>query len=68
MNDEQRYAYVLAQIACMNAEIAGMQALNAHRIHRGETIAYLDDAFIEVINRYGLGHNAVITTLLGDTP
>ncbi len=45
------------------AEIAGMQALNTYREMRGETIAYDEDAFADIPNKYGIHHNAVVSFL-----
>lgn len=63
MTPEQKAAFVNAQAALLNAEIAGMQAENQHRLSRGETIAYGEDGFHEAFKRYEgvLGHNAVIS-------
>ena len=38
-------AYVLALIAAAQARIAGMQALNQHRLSLGQSIAYDEDSF-----------------------
>jgi hypothetical protein len=37
-----------------------MQAENQQRLHRGESIAYTEEAFKDVIERNGIGHNAII--------
>lgn len=60
MTPEQQAAYVMAQAACAMAEIAGMQAENQKRAHRGESPAYGEDAFNSVIERNVIGHNAVL--------
>lgn len=60
MTPEQQAAYVMAQAAALNAEVAGMQAENWMREMQGHTIAYGEDAFQDAINRYGVHHNAVI--------
>jgi hypothetical protein len=58
--NEGQYAYVMAQIALMNAEVAGMQAENQHRMNRGNSIAYGDAEFAEVRAHYEarIGHEA----------
>lgn len=38
-------AYTLALIAAAQARIAGMQALNQHRLSTGNSIAYDEEAF-----------------------
>jgi hypothetical protein len=61
MTPEQQAAFIMAQAACAMAEIAGMQAENQHRLSVGQTITYFEDAFIAVIGRHVIGHNAVIS-------
>ena len=60
MTPEERAAYVMAMVACAMAEIAGMQAENQYRKHRGEVVAYREDAFAAVADKYGIHHNAVL--------
>ena len=62
MNSDQNIVYLYGQIALFNAEIAGMQAENAMRAHKGEVPAYDESAFKECISRYEcvIGHNAII--------
>ncbi len=59
MTPEQAAAFVLSQTALLNAEVAGMLAENDYRLHRGETVAYRDEDFEEVRQKYQLGYNAV---------
>jgi len=59
MTDEQKAAYIYAQAACANAEIEAMKADNQYRKMRGGTIAYDGDAFREIIEKYGIHHNAI---------
>ncbi len=62
MTDEQKAAYVNAQAALLNAEIAAYQATNSQRQHCGAGIAYGEEAFFELFKKYGgvLGHDAII--------
>lgn len=60
MTREQQAAFIIAQAACASAEIAGMQAANQHRLSLGHTIAYDEDAFAAIADKYGISHNAVI--------
>jgi len=62
MTDEQKAAYVYAQAVCAIAEIEGMKALNMQRNVLGHSMAYDDEAFFGVIDKYGISHNAVLTT------
>ena len=39
----------------------GMQAENQQRIHRGESIAYPEEAFSKLIEDNGIHHNAILT-------
>ena len=60
MTPEQKAAFINAQVVCATAEIEGMKALNVYRESRGETIAYDENAFVDVPDKYGISHNAVI--------
>lgn len=62
MTDEMKVAFIMSQIAMFNAEIAQMQSENQHRIACGNSMAYADEGFQKVIDRYSpiLGHNAVL--------
>ena len=61
MTAEQKAAFINAQAACAMAEIAGMQAANIERRAHGYSLAYDESAFAAVPDRYGIGHNAVVT-------
>jgi hypothetical protein len=60
MTPDQKAAYVMAQSISALAEIEGMKAENTYRQMRGETIAYRDEAFFSVCEKYGIHHNATI--------
>lgn len=60
MTPEQRAAYVFAQSVCAMAEIEGMKASNTERESKGYTIAYDEDAFVRVIEKYGIHANATL--------
>lgn len=53
-----------SQIAAALIESAGMVAENMQRAQRGASMAYTEDAFQELINKYGLGHNDAVTNIL----
>lgn len=61
MTKEQKVAYVFAQSVSALAEIEGMKALNKEREAKGYALAYGEDAFFEVPNKYGIHHNAVVS-------
>jgi hypothetical protein len=63
MNTAEAIAYIQAQTICALAEIEGMKAANAHRLSLGMTIAYDENAFFDVPNKYGIHHNAVLELL-----
>ena len=53
MTAEQKAAYVKAQAAMLNAEIAAAQAENENRAHRGLSPAYDEKViFDNIIRRY----------------
>jgi hypothetical protein len=59
MTPEQKAAFVNSQVACALIEAMGMQAENQQRTNRGHSIAYGEDAFAALIEKYGIHHNAV---------
>lgn len=63
METTERAAFLIAQAACAQAEIAGMTAENQQREHRGESMAYVHSDYLAVIDKYGIGHNAAILWL-----
>ena len=50
----------MSQVACANAEIAGMTAENMQRAALGQSMAYDEAAFVAVIENYPIHHNAVV--------
>lgn len=67
MTKQERVAYINSQVACALIVMEGMKAENTYREMRGETIAYGDKAFNAVIDQHGIGHNAVMACLGGDS-
>ena len=61
MTPEQKAAFIMAQTAAVQAEIAGMQAENTFREMQGKTIVYDHEAFRRLIDEYGISHNAVVS-------
>lgn len=67
MTPEQKASYVNAQVALLNAEIAGMQAANTYREGRGETIAYGEDEFGYLFDQYKpILHSDALIKLFGE--
>jgi hypothetical protein len=60
MNEQNRAIYIQSQIACAMIEIEAMKAENAQRESAGQAISYGYNAFICLIERYGLHHNAIL--------
>lgn len=60
MTPEQKAAYIFAQAVAAMADIAGMQAENAHRVSCGMSIAYGEEAFTKVGENYTIHHNDVV--------
>ncbi len=56
-------AYIIGMAANALIEAMGMHADNQHRLSRGETIAYDEKAFQELIERTGIHHNGIVSML-----
>lgn len=65
MTLEQRCAFLVAQAAVLNARVAGMHAENMMRVHRGENIAYAEEAFEKEISSSVCNWNSAIDYLRG---
>lgn len=60
MNREQRIAYIISQSAAALITAMAMQAENDQRKHLGQSMAYQEDAFLNVIDQHGIGTNSVL--------
>jgi len=56
-------AFLISQSVCAMIKALGMHAENEQRKHRGKSMAYVEEHFIELIDEHGIGHNDAITTL-----
>ena len=65
MSEQQSAAFITAQATCAFVEALGMISENMQRRHRGESMAYCAEDFDRVISKYGIHHNAVLTTFGG---
>lgn len=63
MDNVQKSAYITAQSACLQAEVAAMQQQNTEDTAAGRRLTYAAYDFMGLIDKYGLGHNAVLTYL-----
>ena len=61
MDDAQKAAFIMAQTACMMAELEAMKAANRQRQRNDFSDAYGEDEFNALPDRFGLGHNAVVS-------
>lgn len=64
MEPEDRRAYLQAQSSCALIHAMGMLSENLQRLHRGESIAYAEEAFTNLAMSYGLEHNQVMAYLV----
>jgi len=58
-----KITFINSQIACAMIEAMGMTAQNEQRKHQGTDMDYKMNDFLELINKYDLGHNSIITYL-----
>lgn len=63
MDHQSRVAFVQAQVACMLAELAAMQADNQIDLSQGLRPQWVHKDFMDLQNKYLVGHNAVIDYL-----
>ena len=61
MSEEQQAAYIMAQAAGALIEALGMMSENLQRLHSRNSITYTEGVFNELIDRYGISHNSVLT-------
>lgn len=62
MTPAQAAAYIAAMTECAAAERAGMEAQNNHNAVLGLAPLYCKTDFDALIDKYGIHHNAVMTT------
>lgn len=60
MDQTARIAFVIAQAACAQAEAAAMTAANQADAYAGRPPSYGFLSFMDLQNKYLIGHNAVI--------
>lgn len=56
-------AYVFAQGTCASLEAMAMNTENAMLAQAGKPMLHGPDAFMALIEKYGIHHNAVMSTL-----
>ena len=60
MTPEQKAAFVFSQSVAAMAAIESMKVTNRERVSKGNTEAYDEKAFLEVIDNYNIGYNDVV--------
>lgn len=60
MTNEQKAAYVNAQVASMLVEMEAMKATNVHEAMQNCTPKYQEKHFLALPEKYGVDHNKVI--------
>ncbi len=60
---DTRVAYVMSQVVCAQIEMEAMKAANRECQNKGEPDAFDQKAFMELLQKYPIGHNAVISFL-----
>jgi len=65
MREEDRGAFIMSQVACMQARLTAMTAQNIADEMAGRPLTYLPQHFDALPDQFGLGHNAVVTFLQG---
>jgi len=65
MTDEQKAAYIFSQSVCALVEALGMMSDNMQRQMQGYSMAYDSIAFQQLLEKYGVHHNAVVSSLYG---
>lgn len=60
MTPEQQAAYVFSQSASALIEAMGMLCENIERARRDESLAWNNEEFTGLIDKYGISHDAVL--------
>jgi hypothetical protein len=60
MTPGEKVAFINSQVACALIEMESMKAANRDRQSRGESDAYGEEAFMNIINEHRIGWNDVI--------
>lgn len=63
MTNEENLIFLKSQITCAIIELEAMKAENKQREIEGKSLAYDEESFLSLINKYGLGHNTIINSI-----
>lgn len=61
MSEEMRVVYVRGLLLAAEIEMNAMIAENKQREALGQSMAYTDDQFMALIEKYGVSHNAMLS-------
>jgi hypothetical protein len=61
MTSEQSAAYVYANSVAALVELEAMKAANFERQLNNESLAYNENTIAEIIQKYGIHHNAILS-------
>jgi len=61
MTEEQKTAFVFSAAVRALIRSQGMMALNVERQNLGQTLAYDEEAFVNLINEEGIDHNTMLS-------
>lgn len=65
METEARVAFINSQTACMLARLESMKVQNTVDAIDGRSPSYRQEAFEDLPDQFGLGHNTVVAYLMG---
>ena len=65
MRTEEKPSYIFAQAVSALIELEAMKAENRDRKWRGETPAYGESDFMNLLVKYPIGHNDVVSFFQG---
>lgn len=63
MDKTAEAAYVIAQSSCAMIEAVGMQVANKQRESVGKSPAYSEQDFYDLVEKYGISHNVIVSDL-----
>ena len=65
MNEEQNIVYTQGILLQARIELEGMIAENQIRRSLGQSLAYGEEKFLALIEKYGVHHNGLLNNLTG---
>ncbi len=65
MNENEKAAFIMSQVVCAQARIAGMQAENMQRQALDQSMSYNESDFASIESEFKIGSNDVLEYLKG---